>query len=166
MAESSSHAASREAMERILGSVVITNEIRRYNFHDALADDVVDEVQIIVLQSNLRVIPMLHEIGSHLLAKQCALGRIVHPDAGGVFIPDLLMIADILESILVRLQIIANDVWMRLREFFIRCDDDMRRSAAALMRLVLGAEIRQDTVPVLRECLDRFDGAEKRRVDI
>ena len=44
IADSTNHAARRETIERILGSVVITNEVRRYNFQDAVADDVVYEL--------------------------------------------------------------------------------------------------------------------------
>ncbi len=44
-----SHATSRLAIDRTLGNVVITNEIRRYNFDDAVADDVVHQLQVIVL---------------------------------------------------------------------------------------------------------------------
>ena len=43
------HATSRLAMDRTLGNVVITNEVRRYNFDDAVADDVVHQLQVIVL---------------------------------------------------------------------------------------------------------------------
>ena len=44
-----SHATNRLAMDRTLGNVVITNEVRRYNFDHAVADDVVHQLQVIVL---------------------------------------------------------------------------------------------------------------------
>jgi hypothetical protein len=47
--DNSTHTRSKETIERILGSVVIANEIRRYNFEDAIADDAVYELQVVVL---------------------------------------------------------------------------------------------------------------------
>ena len=39
-----SQTARSEAMERILGNVVITNQIGRHSFDDAVTDDVMNEL--------------------------------------------------------------------------------------------------------------------------
>src|SRR5262247_1725850 len=90
-AESTSHATSSETMERILGSVFIANEVCRDNLEDAVADNTMDEFQVIVLQIDLLRVPALHKVRSHLLPQQLPFGRIVHLDARRVFVPDLRM---------------------------------------------------------------------------
>ena len=55
---------------------------------------------------------------------------------------------------------------MRFGEFFVGCDGDVRRRAAALMGFVFGAEIDQYAIAILRECLDGFDCSEQRGVDV
>ena len=76
------------------------------------------------------------------------------------------MRVDVEQRVLIRLQVIANDVAVSFGEFLIGCDGDVRRRAAALMGFVFGAEIDQYTIAILSECLDGFDCSKQRGVDV
>ena len=72
----------------------------------------------------------------------------------------------ILQPILVCLQVVADDVRMGLRELLVRRNNHMRRRAPSLMCLVVGTQIQQDTIAILRKILNRFDRAEQSGIDV
>src|SRR5215831_6529547 len=161
-----SQTASRLAMERTLGNVFITNEILRNNLNDTVADDVMNQLQVVVLQSDLVGIPCFDEVRSHLLTKKHSFRRIVHLNACCVFVPHFGMRVNVEKGVFVRLQVVANDVAVSFGEFLVRRHSDVCRRASTLMCFILRAEIEKHPIAVLREGLDRFDGAEQRGVDV
>src|SRR5262249_22570029 len=85
---------------------------------------------------------------------------------GRKFVPDFPMAVNILKRILVRLQVIANDVGMTFCELLVCRHRDVRRCASALMGFVLGAQIRNYAVSVLSESLNGFHCSKQRRINI
>src|SRR5262249_50717359 len=132
-ADNTSHAASRDAIDRTLGSVVIADEVRRYNFKNAVADDVVDEFQVVVLQRDLIGIPVLDQVGLHFFAKQLALCRILDVDRRGIFIPHFGVSVNVFQRALVGLKVIPNDVLVCRGELFVGGNRNVRGRAAALV---------------------------------
>src|SRR5215471_11849466 len=80
-----SHNAKRHAIERILGNVVIANEISGDDFQDAVANYIVNELEILILHGDLIRVPCLYKIRLHLLAEQRPFCGIIHFYAGSIF---------------------------------------------------------------------------------
>ncbi len=153
-------------MERILGIVLIANEVMGDHLEHALADNVVNQIQIILLHRDLIRVPSFDNVWRHPLLKQPALSRILNINAFRVLVPYLGMCSDVFHCCLIGLQIVANNVRMRTGELLARRDCDVCGSAAALVRSVFLAEIDQHPVSLLGVDLDGLCRSEQRRIHV
>src|SRR5215467_877469 len=83
-----SQSASSAAMERTLWIVFIANEVGGNDLQHAVADDFVDQIQIVLLNCNLFGVPLIDDIRRHLLLKEPPRFGIRDVDALRILVPN------------------------------------------------------------------------------